>query len=180
MFVAWLIQLPAAIFVLLLFPIVAEFAYAFVYILLDLLRSRSFPDDTTSVPTFYVARHRYRNSHALLLMVLGSIFGAVHCAGWKFPFPSYAEQKLWRITSLAVTIIPIPLCLILIAIISIFKLLLAIVEFSSDGDEYLLGSTFEISMLAYAAARLVPLELAVALLRYLPQSAYTTVYPHIL
>ena len=180
-----LLQLLAAIFVLLLFPIVA-FAHAFVFSLMDLLgKSRFIPADAPRVPTFYVARHRYGNLHALLLIDLGSLIGAIHCAGWNIPFPTYAEQKLWRVASLAVTTIPIPLCLILITIVTIFKLLLEIVNFSPDGDEYLIGLTFSISVLAYAVARLVLLGLAVALLRHLPESAYTAVdwtkfYPHIL
>jgi len=55
---------------------------------------------TPHIPTFYVPSHWYPEYlHGLLLMALGSIFGGIHCAGWNFSFPTYAEQKLWRVAS---------------------------------------------------------------------------------
>src|SRR6266498_4371411 len=101
------VLLPLAIPVTLLLAIIA-FTFAFAYTITDLLGgSSSFPADATHVPTFYVPKHRYSEAfHALLLLALGTIFGAIHCAGWNLPFPTHLEQKLWRIASLAVTIIP--------------------------------------------------------------------------
>jgi hypothetical protein len=37
----------------------------------------------------------------------GIIFGAVHCCGWSFSFPTVQEQLLWRIASVATTSIPV-------------------------------------------------------------------------
>jgi len=149
--------------------------------------STSFPADATHVSTFYAPNHRYpKYLHALLLIALGSIFSGIHCAGWDFSFPTPAEQKLWRVASLAVTVIPIAALPLATIASAIAMLLLAIVKSSSDDDPFLLGGlTFGIAVLAYGSARLVLLGLAVALLRHLPQSAYITVdwtkfYPHIL
>jgi len=115
------------------FPI-AAFAYAFYYTIGDLAmgESTSFPADATHVPTFYVPSHRYPEYlHALLLIALGSIFGAIHCAGWNFPFLASTEQKLWFVASLAVTIIPIAV-LLFTAIVSGIVELITIFNSSSD------------------------------------------------
>ena len=178
--------LPLAILFLLPFPVFA-FTAAFFYTIKDLAlgESTSFPADATHVPTFYVPSHRYPwYLHALLLMALGSIFGGIHCAGWNSPFLTYAEQKLWHVASLAVTIIPIAAVPFALVVFRIIQPLLAIVKVSVDGGGLLPGFIFFISMLAYASSRLVLLVLAVALLRHLPPSAYialdwTKFYPHI-
>ena len=185
-FVAWLIVLPLAVVALLLFPIIT-FTGAFFYTIKDLVdESTSFPADATHVPTFYVPNHHYSKwIHAWLLIALGSTFGGIHCAGWNFPFPAYAEQKLWRAASLAVTTIPIAAFPFTVTVSCIVTPFLSIFKSSPDTDDSLRFLTFSISMLAYVSARLVLLGLALALLRHLPQSTYITVdwtkfYPHIL
>jgi hypothetical protein len=35
------------------------------------------------------------------------IFGAIHLAAWNFAFPSQAEQILWRISSIVITVLPL-------------------------------------------------------------------------
>jgi len=185
-FVAWLTQLPLFIFVFLLSPIIA-FASAFLRTIADLLgRSSSFPGGATHVPTFYVPRHRYSaNFHAFLLIALGTLFGGIHCAGWNLPFPTYAEQKLWRVASLAVTIIPIAVFPIAFIINRTIKMCLAIFKSKSNYDEILGNLTLIISVPVYALARLVLLGLALALLRHPPPNAFNAVdwtrfYPHLL
>jgi hypothetical protein len=41
------------------------------------------------------------------LCIGGTIFGAVHCCGWYFGFPTLQEQMLWRIASVLTTCIPV-------------------------------------------------------------------------
>jgi len=175
-----LIQLPLAIIALLLFPIVV-FTYAFVYTIGDLLgESTSFSADTTHVPTFHVPSHQYPAwLHSLLLMALGSIFGGIHCIGWNFPFPTNAEQSLWRVASLAVTIIPIGV----IALVPILGTILKILICNCGDDVFVFGTTSGIVMFMYASARLLLLGQAIALLRHQPPSAFIAVdwtrfYPH--
>jgi len=183
-FVAWLITLPLAIVALLLLPIVA-FAFAFASTIGDMLgASSSFPADATHVPTFYVPEHRYSEFlRTLLLMALATIFGGIHCAGWNLPFPTFAEQKLWRIASLAITIIPIGTFLFVGIIIIIVKLL-TIFKSGAAAESIIASVTSIILMLMYASARLILLGLAIALLRHLPPTAFIAVdwtkyYPHI-
>jgi len=169
------------ILAVLLSPIFA-FAMAFVYTIIDLLGgSTSFAADATHVPTFYVPKHQYSEFfHAVLLMGLGTVFGVIHCAGWNPPFPTYAEQKLWRIASLAVTTIPIGVVLFVGITFLIVKL-----KYSPGYDDIIIGLIIVLCMLAYASARLVLLGQALALLRHLPPTAFiavnwTTFYPHFL
>ena len=37
---------------------------------------------------------------------IGILFGSIHCFGWDFEFPSYAEHILWKVCSLAISCIP--------------------------------------------------------------------------
>ena len=179
-FVAWLIRLPLAIASLLLFPIIA-FTMACIYNLGDVILGQSlaisFPPDATHVPASYFPKHRYSEYwHFLVLMVFASIFGGIHCAGWNFPFLTYAEQKLWRIASLAVTIIPS----VLILIVTI-----CLLESPTDvADAFRGGIAPLILTLIYVSSRLILLGQAIALLRHQPPTAFITVgwtqfYPHI-
>ena len=183
-FVAWLVQLPLITFALLHFPIVA-FAFAFIFTVVDLVvGSTSFAADATHVPTFYVPEHDYPEySHALLLLALASVFGGIHCAGWNFIFPTYAEQMLWRVASLAVTTIPIGLIPIgfIAFIIVVIAESLDILESDSDAEKYIYAGASVTATLMYASARLILLGQAIALLRHQPPSAFialdTKFYP---
>ena len=162
-------MLPLAIVTFLFFPIHA-LSVAFTFTISDLAAgySTSFPADATHVPTFYVPRHRYSKwFHALLLVVLGSIFGGIHCAGWNFPFPTDSEKENWLIAALAVTIIP-----------TVALPFVVIASCSPDAEEWAMVvnlPTFITSMGVYAVARLALLGLALTLLGHLPLSAYIAV-----
>ena len=120
-------------------------------------QSTSFPADATHVPTFYVPTFYVptyvptyfptlvptpylfmlselylnvrRSPHLLLLLVLGTIFGGIHCAGWYLPFPTYAKQELWRVASVTITIYPIGASTIAAAalIVVLFVVLIVVV-----------------------------------------------------
>ena len=158
-----------------LFPIIA-FTLTFFASLEDLVYD-SFPPDETHVPTFYVPKHRYLIwYHILLLVALGTIFGGIHCTGWNFSFPTYAEQRLWCVASLAVTIIPfvsIPFA------VTIFR-----TNTVTAVETFTIFLLF-LCALAYISARLVLLGLALSLLRHLPSTTFIAInwtwfYPHFL
>ena len=48
-------------------------------------------------------------SHPSFFAALGitALFSAIHCIGWSFAFPSHTEQWLWRISSVAITCLPL-------------------------------------------------------------------------
>jgi len=144
------------------------------------MSSATLPPDETHVPTFYAPKHRYPTwYHILLLMALGTVFGGIHCSGWNFSFPTYAEQRLWRVASLAVTIIPF-LSTIVVTIFARFGRTDTVTDVETFTALLLL-----LCALVYVSARFVLLGLALSLLRHLPPTAFivinwTRFYPHFL
>jgi len=129
------------------------------------------PVDATHVPTFYVPQHEgpsYINVipsllfHVAHLIVCGCIFGGIHCAGWNFHSPTDAEQTLWHVASVAVTVIP--------TLLSGLPTILDTSGFSIE-DTMKMAMIF---MLMYLSARLILLGQAIALLHQ-PPGTFTAV-----
>ena len=103
------------------------------------------------------------------------VFGGIHCIAWSFAFPSPTEQLLWRISSIAIT--AIPLAFIGIAVIGNRLDDYCIVEITFAIPFFLLFFLYPIS-------RILLLLLSLTTLRSLPPSAYqtvqwTTFIPHV-
>ena len=66
------------------------------------------PSGATHVPTFYSPEP---DSEVVVFRVifpiLGALFGGIHCLGWTLTFPTETEKKIWEISSLTITIIPV-------------------------------------------------------------------------
>ncbi|PBK94076.1 hypothetical protein ARMGADRAFT_856092, partial [Armillaria gallica] len=41
--------------------------------------------------------------------LFGTLFGAIHCAAWRSHFATSIERDLWRVSSLYIALIPIPI-----------------------------------------------------------------------
>ncbi|KAF9065702.1 hypothetical protein BDP27DRAFT_1298008 [Rhodocollybia butyracea] len=158
------------------------------------LDSTSFPNlkFTTRVPTFYGGPplhisdfYPINRNGALYLtyleMFLGAIFGAIHCIGWTFQFPTNMERVLWRTTSLCMTLVPL-MFMTVVGVICVpqrYRLL--------KMDRILIPICAWInlvSFMAYIVARLGTFVLAFTLLRDLPLAAlqelpWTTFIPHV-
>jgi hypothetical protein len=68
------------------------------------------------VGTFYPREWEYWSEVwrlAMVIAVIASAFGGIHCTGWSFIFPSSTEKKLWHVASVSITSIPVPLFLLL-------------------------------------------------------------------
>ncbi|KAF8581885.1 hypothetical protein K439DRAFT_1392285 [Ramaria rubella] len=109
-------------------------------------------------------------------MFIATVFGAIHCIAWLFPFPSNEEQTLWRVASLIVTCAPA------------LEIGLGIFTFGwsnhISGDLRVPVYIFVFSLCLYVFARVTLLVLAFTSLQSLPLSAYqsvqwTTFIPHI-
>lgn len=66
------------------------------------------------VPTFYSGplSATEETLAGSAVMMIAAIFGAIHCIGWSFEFPSHTEQVLWRLASIAITLSPLPLLML--------------------------------------------------------------------
>jgi hypothetical protein len=113
--------------------------------------------------------HKTEISLGLGGMLVTTIFGGIHCIGWWLDFPSYAEQLLWRISS--VTITGIPLGIVVIGTIL-------------GHFEHLFTTLTVLLTLLYFISRVLLLVVSLTALRSLPSSAFqtvewTTFLPHV-
>lgn len=150
----------------------------FIRPLFGIATTRDLKSQATHVPTFYAPltsssiimdMDSSRESRDLLFFVLppiAIIFGALHCIGWNFHFPSSLEQQLWRIGSLAITFIP--LILAFLAIFFTFAVPESAVLVAVLVGGFLGGA----GLVAYMLARLLLLTQAVVLMRQQPESAF--------
>jgi len=60
------------------------------------------------VGTFYPTKWAASEGPSIFLVATVTVvFGAIHCIGWSFHFPSMIERTIWRFASLCITCVPI-------------------------------------------------------------------------
>ena len=134
------------------------------------------------VPRFWAnsAENDYITADLIVLGV-GVCFGAIHCIAWHFSFPTHAELSIWRISSVAMTVVPfyIPLTLLLAKWLE---------DMDFDTASAIIGGITFLSVypagILYIVARVFTLALAFTSLRDLPHGAFDTVHwttfiPHV-
>jgi hypothetical protein len=116
-------------------------------------------------------------------MLVATVFGGIHCIGWSFDFPSHTERILWRLSSVAIT--GIPLALVGFAT-GTRRVALALPAIDSLLTSYFLSVRASVSVLyfLYVISRILLLVLCFTALRSLPPSAFqtvkwTTYLPHV-
>ena len=112
----------------------------------------------------------------LIMLGVGVCFGAIHCIAWHFSFPTHTELLIWRISSVAITALPLYIPLMIG-----FGMLLGV---SIDTENLYATVVYLSAGLLYILARAVTLILAFTSLRDLPPGAYesvhwTTFIPHV-
>jgi hypothetical protein len=129
------------------------------------------------VPMFYSGKPVDETWIAdLITLAAGVVFGAIHCVAWSFTFLSHTEAFLWRLSSVAITAVPVLL---------VGTVLLAIrLDSRSELAENAILAFMPLSGLLYIAARLTTLVLAFINLSSLPPGAFqavhwTTLLPHL-
>ena len=165
--------------------------------LVAIFGTESFESGRSHVPTFYAPTPSAdRDYLPLFVLPLGAtIFGALHCIGWNFYFPSPLEQLLWRIGSLAITLLP-TIHLPLVALVFFERLIEErygvpisdVIVFMKEPNMALFSVLCLFVLLAsvvtYVLARLLLLTLTIILLRKQPESAFYAIdwanfWPHI-
>ncbi|KIJ94277.1 hypothetical protein K443DRAFT_110726 [Laccaria amethystina LaAM-08-1] len=116
------------------------------------------------VPTFYAPPIDHYEIFwvDVTSVVVATLFGSIHCAGWNFSFPSHAELIIWRVSSLIIVIVPCTFFL---------PPLVIRIKRPVEVDTMLYG----LGIVIYVLARLILLVEALTSLRHLPPGAYTVV-----
>ncbi|KAF7369916.1 hypothetical protein MSAN_00621100 [Mycena sanguinolenta] len=132
------------------------------------------PLSSVSVPSFW-SMGEGEGDAGFLLILMGTVFGAIHCAAWNTVFPTRREMWIWRMSSLVITIFPG-----LMSLLGLMGL--------SDRLKSVLGTVahviVKLGLPLYIGARLILIGLPFAELRSLPASAFadvnwSTYIPHI-
>ena len=126
------------------------------------------------VPTFYsyTVAHRDRVIFALCVSVL---FGAIHSVAWFYDFSTSTERWGWRISSIIVSVIPLIVSLMFMAIR---------MEIVKEGSNNFFFFFYDAFFLVYMISRIALLLFPLIGLRALPPGAYVdldwaTIIPHI-
>ena len=127
------------------------------------------------IPTFYADPEdgAFLVAFFICLPVVGGVFGGIHCVGWFFDFPSSAEAMLWRVSSAVLTVV---------AFLS--PIIVAILVYLSDIQEYFSVAVGAIFLLVYVVSRLLLVVEAFISLRHLTPGMFalvkwTSFIPHI-
>ena len=132
------------------------------------------------VPTFWSGKPTVNQSNTAdgITLMVGIIFGAIHCIAWSFEFASHTELVLWRISSIGIIATP--------------AYILVGYSFGVVYNDQLPDWVAAVIMLPtvtflpllYIVARAATVVLALTSLRALPSATYETVHwttfiPHI-
>jgi hypothetical protein len=136
-----------------------------------------------TVPTFWSCMNSSDSESAVfgvtfLTSILGMAFGAIHFIAWLHAFPSRAEFILWRVSCLALVVVPLLSAIICgLVAANVNRTLLTVIA----------GPALALLLLSawlYIVARVATLVIAFTALRSLPSDAllvvdWTTFIPHI-
>src|SRR5712671_6670865 len=133
------------------------------------------------VNTFYPARWATSSENSLLLLVaaITVVFGAIHCIGWSFYFPTSIEKTLWRVASLTITGFPILFLPVSLIGAAIDRLIL-----KRRFNDFCLYIAMTLLFFTYILSRLALLVLPFLCLRSLPPTTFHVVHwvsfiPHV-
>jgi len=157
-------------------------------LLIHRIQSATIPpgEGQMSVAIFYAGRTspKERGGAVLFAIILGMIFGGIHCTGWDLSFPTSTERDVWRSCAAIITaMLPAGLAfnLMLLSIASFLR-----INPAEKGTPFIRAGEFSLALgiAIYVCARIGLLIVAFSSLRNLPAGAYdvvpwTTFIPHV-
>lgn len=120
------------------------------------------------VPTFWAGKADERDivKADIIALSVAMAFGAVHCIAWSYTFPSHSKLLMWRVSAMAIIIIP-----------AVFLMNLAFMLSDRSGNVgwYIIVCFSFIGAPVYICARAILLVLSFTTLTSLPYELYQTV-----
>ncbi|KAJ7852385.1 hypothetical protein B0H14DRAFT_3866109 [Mycena olivaceomarginata] len=88
------------------------------------------PRSNSVIPAFWSSHDEPPLETALAAMLVGIVFGAIHCAAWNVSFLSPAERILWRVSAVMVAGYPVLLAILHgvlgVALYAMFRIVLIV------------------------------------------------------
>ncbi|KIM24398.1 hypothetical protein M408DRAFT_75968 [Serendipita vermifera MAFF 305830] len=142
-----------------------------------------------SIPMFWSGRsgNDLQGIAGVGTSLLGSAFGAIHCIAWSSEYPSRSELLLWRVSCIAMIVVPFMVLIVCAATITgenEEKGWSGWIKFTMGIMAIICIFLLILSAWLYIASRIATLVIAFTTLRSLPPAAFTTVnwttfIPHI-
>jgi hypothetical protein len=128
----------------------------------------AWPRPAYTMPNFAIPHDR---GQLFLLGTTGGllVFGLVHLIAWNFEFPTATEGLLWKISALAVALLPVAWLILYLCLENA-----AIPRVSEETKPQILGGSFWASAVLFIFPRFFFLFEAVRSTYYLPPSSYTS------
>ncbi|KAJ7836690.1 hypothetical protein B0H14DRAFT_1121108 [Mycena olivaceomarginata] len=146
------------------------------------------PDRIPSAPMFWsdCDDEKIVSRADTITLLIGFLFGAIHCIAWPLSFPSHTEVILWRISCAAMIAVPFYISIVGLMVLGegerSHRYHFAAKAFEKVAALMVWGIIF--GAFLYIFARIITLTLAFMTLRSLPPTAYetvqwTTFIPHV-
>ncbi|KAJ7843464.1 hypothetical protein B0H13DRAFT_2412615 [Mycena leptocephala] len=132
------------------------------------------PLSSTSVPSFWsLLRDEIGDIQGYVAplaieALVGTVFGAIHCAAWNADFPTTVENWMWKSCSSLIVAIPV-----VIVLIMVLNAITDLKESQLGNAMMLIGVVVSISI--YVIARLILIILPLIALRSLPSGVFVDV-----
>jgi hypothetical protein len=147
---------------------------------------------STSVPSYWSTHGfpaegpgkgdtRFASRFIVIELLVGTLFGLIHCAAWNAHFPSTAELLIWRSCSLVIAATPSTITLMFGFLPLSWKMgwnldVKIFMRWSvADAFGYIFGCVFWAALVAYIFAHLLLIVLSFTTLRTLPPGAFVDV-----
>lgn len=134
------------------------------------------------VPVFYsgTAGTKEAAPAYMSVLIVGVVFGGIHCIAWNFRFESQTQASVWRLSSAVITGVPI----VFLVITGVVALVYKDKPIQTNLAIRMMYLSMPVLGLLYAVGRFATLVLAFMNLSKLPPSAFrivhwTTLLPHL-
>jgi hypothetical protein len=154
------------------------------------------PNDDSNVDTPWF--HNSESLSAIIAIIVGILFGGIHCIAWSYTFLSFAERSIWITSSATITAVPLAWASLELLAAPFRLIIKSIKRWYDPASQLVVGEschqpnflrkfyeyTGTLTLVAYFASRAALIVLPLIALRSLPPDSlldikWSTYIPHI-